>query len=62
MVICGTLFALYHPNLAKDIFPTFWVTCMLGIIMFGMGLTVKIDDFKEFLIRPKFVIVGISLL
>ena len=32
---------------------------LLGVIMFGMGMTLKADDFKEIVKRPKDVIIGI---
>ncbi len=38
-----------------------WITNMLGVIMLGMGLTMKIDDFKLVFSRPRDVIVGVIL-
>ena len=35
-----------------------WINYLLMIIMFGMGLTLKFDDFKLVFIRPKDVIIG----
>ncbi|MCI6988936.1 MAG: bile acid:sodium symporter family protein [Campylobacter sp.] len=57
-VILATLFALFLPEYGKVI-KTSWVNYILGLIMFGMGLTVKFSDFKELFVRPKFVIIGI---
>ena len=37
---------------------TAWVNNLLGIVMFGMGLTLKPEDFKVVFSRPKDVIVG----
>lgn len=34
------------------------ITPMLGVVMFGMGLTLKPGDFKPILMRPKDIIVG----
>lgn len=34
------------------------ITPMLGVVMFGMGLTLKPSDFKPVLMRPKDIIVG----
>lgn len=36
-----------------------WISPLLGIVMFGMGLTLSWGDFKEILIRPRDVIIGI---
>lgn len=35
------------------------VSILLGIIMFGMGMTLKKDDFKEVFTRPKDVLIGV---
>ena len=37
---------------------TKWVNYLLMIVMFGMGLTLKFDDFKVVFTRPKDVIIG----
>ena len=34
------------------------VTPMLGVVMFGMGLTLKPSDFKPVLMHPKDILVG----
>lgn len=36
-----------------------YITILLGIVMFGMGMTLKLDDFKLILKYPKGVIIGI---
>ncbi|MGE8034118.1 bile acid:sodium symporter family protein [Lysinibacillus sp. NPDC093692] len=36
-----------------------YITTLLGIVMFGMGLTITVADFKEVLTRPKDVTVGV---
>ncbi|MFL0581966.1 bile acid:sodium symporter family protein [Solibacillus silvestris] len=36
-----------------------YITILLGIVMFGMGMTLKLDDFKLILQHPKGVIIGI---
>ncbi|MFS0781184.1 bile acid:sodium symporter family protein [Bacillus sp. 1P06AnD] len=36
-----------------------YIVTLLGIIMFGMGLTLSADDFKEVFKRPKDVIIGV---
>lgn len=36
-----------------------YITILLGVIMFGMGLTLSADDFKELLRRPLQVLIGV---
>ncbi|MBJ7571379.1 bile acid:sodium symporter family protein [Bacillus halotolerans] len=36
-----------------------YITIFLGIIMFGMGLTLQTDDFKELIRKPLYVIIGV---
>ena len=38
--------------------PGWLVSVLLGVVMFGMGLATKLDDFKVVFSRPKDVIVG----
>ena len=51
--ILGFIFPEFFASLAKYIVP------ILGIIMFGMGTTLKTDDFAEVIKRPKLVIIGL---
>lgn len=37
---------------------TSWIAPMLGLVMFGMGLTMKPDDFRVVFSRPKDVVIG----
>lgn len=37
---------------------TTWINYLLMVVMFGMGLTLKLDDFKVVFTRPKDVILG----
>ncbi len=37
---------------------TSWVNYLLMIVMFGMGLTLKLDDFKLVFTRPKDILIG----
>lgn len=37
---------------------TSWINTLLGAVMFGMGLTLKFDDFKVVFMRPKDVLLG----
>ena len=54
-VILFTVIALIYPNLFIWIAP--YITILLCIIMFTMGLTLSIDDFKEIFKQPIKVIV-----
>ena len=54
-VILFTVIALIYPNLFIWIAP--YITILLGVIMFTMGLTLSIDDFKEIFKQPIKVIV-----
>ena len=36
-----------------------YIIWMLGIIMFGMGMTMTVDDFKGVLHSPKAVVIGV---
>jgi BASS family bile acid:Na+ symporter len=49
--------ALYQPNLFSMFLP--YIPLVLGIIMFGMGMTLSLDDFKQVLRYPKAVAIGV---
>ncbi len=51
--------AYYTPATFLGIGP--WVSYLLMLIMFGMGVTLNIDDFKRVLVRPAPVIAGTFL-
>ncbi|WP_131668215.1 bile acid:sodium symporter family protein [Psychrobacter pygoscelis] len=51
--VLGFIFPELFASLAPLIVP------ILGIIMFGMGMTLKTDDFVEIVKRPKLVLVGL---
>ena len=55
-VIAVAAIALYEPVSFKWSAP--YITILLGIVMFGMGMTLKISDFKLVFQRPKDVLVG----
>lgn len=57
-VILGSAWGIYHP-------PTFaWVgplvPTLLGVVMFGMGMTLSVEDFAFALERPGIVIAGVA--
>ena len=53
------IIALIFPQLIHAAIPTSWVNTLLGIVMFGMGMTLKLSDFKVVFTKPKAVICGI---
>lgn len=57
IVIAVAALALFAPNTVSFI-KTTYVNTLLGIVMFGMGLTLKPADFKVVFSRPKDVIIG----
>lgn len=57
IVIAVAALALFVPN-AVSFIKTTYVNTLLGIVMFGMGLTLKPTDFKVVFSRPKDVIIG----
>lgn len=57
IVIAVAALALFAPNSVSFI-KTTYVNPLLGIVMFGMGLTLKPSDFKVVFSRPKDVIIG----
>ena len=52
IVIAVAALALFAPNTVSFI-KTSYVNTLLGIVMFGMGLTLKPNDFKVVFSRPK---------
>jgi len=57
IVIVVAALALFAPNTVSFI-KTSYVNTLLGIVMFGMGLTLKPSDFKVVFSRPKDVVIG----
>ena len=51
--------ALVFPGPVSAAAKTSYVNILLGIVMFGMGMTLKLADFKVVFTKPKAVIVGI---
>ena len=56
-VIIAAIIAFYFP--AGFTFLAKYISILLGIVMFGMGLTLKAKDFSEVVKRPQDVIIGI---
>lgn len=49
--------ALLWPQ-TVGVIKTSWISWMLGIVMFGMGLAMQWEDFRVIILRPKDIIVG----
>lgn len=56
-VIVFAVLGFVFPDLFKQIGP--YIVTLLGIIMFGMGLTLSLDDFREVVKRPVEVSIGV---
>ncbi|HZG59759.1 MAG TPA: bile acid:sodium symporter family protein [Anoxybacillus sp.] len=57
-VLLFAVLAFLYPNGFTWIGP--YIVPLLGIIMFGMGLTLSANDFKEVFKRPKDVLIGVA--
>lgn len=57
LVLAAALIALVFPNVFQQIRPTV-INYLLGIVMFGMGLALNLQDFKIVFSRPRDVIIG----
>ncbi|MDD9148308.1 MULTISPECIES: bile acid:sodium symporter family protein [unclassified Sporolactobacillus] len=56
-VLAGAVISYFQPNLILWVLP--YVSLLLGLIMFGMGVSLKRSDFAAVFKRPKDVIVGV---
>ena len=57
LVLGAALLALLFPSVLQQV-PTKVINYLLGVVMFGMGLTLNLQDFKIVFSRPKDVIIG----
>ena len=57
LVLAAALLALGFPNMLQQVRPTV-INYLLGVVMFGMGLTLNLQDFKIVFSRPKDVTIG----
>lgn len=57
LVLVVALLALFFPAALSHVRPTV-INYLLGLVMFGMGLTLNLQDFKIVFSRPRDVIVG----
>lgn len=56
-VIIFAFLAYFSPDTFKFLAP--YISILLGIVMFGMGLTLRAKDFSEVFIRPLDVLIGV---
>jgi BASS family bile acid:Na+ symporter len=57
LVLGAALLALLFPGVLQQV-PTKVINYLLGVVMFGMGLTLNLQDFKIVFSRPKDVVIG----
>ena len=57
LVLAAAVLALKFPSVLWQV-PTTVINYLLGVVMFGMGLTLNLRDFKIVFSRPKDVIIG----
>lgn len=58
-ILLSATLSFFKPSLTSWVTP--YTPIMLGIIMFGMGLTLKKDDLKTVFKKPQYVIIGCLL-
>lgn len=57
IVVLTAVISIITPSSFEWVAPR--ISLMLGIIMFGMGMTIEMDDFKTILSRPRDIILGV---
>lgn len=57
IVLAVAALALFVPKSLLWV-DTAWINYLLMLVMFGMGLTIKLEDFKVVFTRPKDIIIG----
>ena len=57
LVLVSAILVLAFPEVVGHLKPSL-INPLLGVIMFGMGLTLKVEDFRVVFTRPKDVLVG----
>lgn len=58
LALAVAIVALIVPGAFKWTVPQ--ITMLLGVVMFGMGMTLRVDDFKEIFKRPRDVLIGLA--
>ena len=56
-VLVFAVLAYFSPDTYKPL--AGWISPLLGLVMFGMGLTLSVNDFKLVLSHPADVLIGI---
>lgn len=54
-----SIFAYYYPQILAGY--DFAIVPLLGVVMFGMGMTLSIEDFRRVFLRPGIILLGILL-
>ena len=57
IILIVAMLALFFPSTLSTV-PTKVINYMLGVVMFGMGLTLRLEDFRVVFSRPKDIIIG----
>jgi BASS family bile acid:Na+ symporter len=57
LVLLGAMFSFMFPELAGHV-KTTWISPLLGLVMFGMGLTLNANDFKVVFTHPRDILIG----
>ncbi len=57
IVLVVAAFSLFAPKTALWV-QTGWINYLLMLVMFGMGLTLKTEDFRYILKHPKYIVLG----
>lgn len=60
IALAVAIIAMIIPGPVSAVLKTSYVNVLLGIVMFGMGMTLKLSDFKVVFTKPKAVLVGIA--
>jgi len=57
LVLAAAVLALLFPGVLQQVKPTV-INYLLGVVMFGMGLTLNLHDFRVVFSRPKDIFIG----
>ncbi|HBJ76696.1 MAG TPA: sodium transporter [Porphyromonadaceae bacterium] len=57
IILAVSVLSLFVPSVGLWI-DTSWISYLLMIVMFGMGLSLKVQDFRLVFLRPKDIIIG----
>ncbi len=56
-VVAAGVLGAWHPELLRWVGG--YVSWLLGLVMFGMGMTLSVDDFRQVLRQPRYVALGV---